>query len=169
MHKIFVSLILLFSTQFVVAMKLTSAAFTDKSELPSKYTCDGGSISPPIQWEEVPSGTKSFVLIYDDPDTVSGTWDHWILYNIPATTTSISEAAKALPEGTQVGLNSWPKEGYGAPCPPHGTGTHRYIFHLYALNSSLNLPDKANRKQVSDAMKNNIIDKATLVGLYKRK
>ena len=169
MCKIFTFLILLFTTQIAMAMKLTSTSFIDGGELHTKYTCEGESISPPVEWTDVPAGTKSFVLIYDDPDAVSGTWVHWILYNLPATTTYIQENVKILPKGTQVGLNSWPRLGYGAPCPPSGTGTHRYIFHLYALNTVLNLPDKATAKQVTSAMKDHIIEKVTLTGLYKKK
>jgi Raf kinase inhibitor-like YbhB/YbcL family protein len=152
-----------------MTMKLTSTSFIDGGELPTKYTCDGEGISPDIQWTDAPSGTKSFVLIYDDPDAVSGIWDHWVLYNLPATTSSIPENAKTFPAGTQSGLNSWPKLGHGAACPPPGTGTHRYIFHLYALNAVLDLPNKANSTQITTAMKEHVLEKATLTGLYKRK
>ena len=109
-------------------MKITSRSFIDGRNLSSKYTCDGESISPPITWEEIPSNTKSFVLIYDDPDAPNGTWDHWVLYNLPPNTSSLPENAISLPSEVKIGLNSWNKAEYGAPCPP--SGTHRYIFHL---------------------------------------
>ena len=150
-----------------MTMKITSSAFSDGDELPEKYTCDGEGVSPPIQWEGVPAGTKSFVIIYDDPDASSGIWDHWVLYNLPATASSLPENMHELPQGTQTGLNSWPDSGYGAPCPP--SGEHHYIFHLYALDTMLNLPDKATSKQVREAMKEYILEEATLTGIYKRK
>ncbi|MBU0744273.1 MAG: YbhB/YbcL family Raf kinase inhibitor-like protein [Gammaproteobacteria bacterium] len=149
-----------------MAMKLISTAFIDGGKLPSKYTCDGTSISPPIGWEDTPANTKSFALIYDDPDATTGTWDHWVLYNIPPTTKSLPENASHLPTGTQVGLNSWPNANYGAPCPPYGE--HRYIFHLYALDTELNLSGKVTSDKLRQAMQNHILATATLTGLYQR-
>ncbi len=150
----------------IMAMKLTSTSFNDGEKLPAKYTCDGENISPQIEWHDAPSGTKSFVLIYDDPDAPVDTWDHWVLYNLPATTTSIPENVKTLPSGTKIGLNSWAKPVYGGPCPP--SGEHRYIVHLYALDTALDL-QKATSKQIYAAMEGSILEKATLTGLYKRK
>jgi Raf kinase inhibitor-like YbhB/YbcL family protein len=146
-------------------MKLISS-FKDGDKLPSKYTCDGDGISPEIHWEEAPPETKSFVLIYDDPDASAGIWDHWVLYNLPPTTTSIPEDARSLPEGTQLGLNSWGKPGYGRACP--SSGEHHYIFHLYALDTVLNLPSKATSKQIREAMQGYIIEEATLTAVYTR-
>ena len=147
-------------------MKLTSTAFIDGGNLPSKYTCDGASISPPIQWQNAPANTKSFALIYDDPDAPAGTWDHWILYNLPPTTNFLPEGATSLPEGTKVGFNSWPNAEYGAPCPP--SGTHRYIFHLYALDTALNLSGKVTSNILRQAMEKHILATTTLMGLYQR-
>jgi Raf kinase inhibitor-like YbhB/YbcL family protein len=158
-------LILLIS-QESYAMKITSSAFTDGSVLPSKYTCDGDSISPPIQWQDIPANTKSLALIYDDPDAPSGTWTHWVLYNLPPTTNSLAENATALPGGTQVGLNSWPNQNYGAPCPP--SGEHRYIFHLYALDTILKLSGKVTAEKLRQEMQGHVIDSATLMGRYRR-
>lgn len=148
-------------------MKLTSVAFVEGGNLPSKYTCEGESISPPVAWQDAPANTKSFALIYDDPDAPAGTWDHWVLYNLPPTTNSLPENATALPKGTMVGLNSWPKLGYGAPCPP--SGSHRYIFHLYALDTVLSLPGEVTSEKLRQAMKNHILATTTLMGQYQRK
>jgi Raf kinase inhibitor-like YbhB/YbcL family protein len=147
-------------------MELTSSAFDDGGVLPVKYTCDGKSISPPIQWQNVPANTKSFALIYDDPDAPSGTWVHWILYNLPATTTSLEENISTLPPGTKAGLNSSPQEKYGAPCPPFGE--HRYIFHLYALDAMLDLPNTATSDTLQQTMQGHILANATLMGRYQR-
>ncbi|MDR1057631.1 MAG: YbhB/YbcL family Raf kinase inhibitor-like protein [Coxiellaceae bacterium] len=147
-------------------MKITSTAFTEKGKIPSKYTCDGLNISPPIAWEGTPTNTKSFALIYDDPDAPLGTWDHWILYNLPPTTNSLPENATSLPPGTKIGLNSWPKAEYGGPCPP--SGEHRYIFHLYALDTILNLSGKVTSTILRQAMEKHILAEATITGLYRR-
>ena len=147
-------------------MKLTSTTFTDNSKLPIKYTCDGESLSPPIAWEDAPPNTKSFALIYDDPDAPGGTWDHWILYNLPPSTNSLPENATNLPEETKVGLNSWPNPEYGAPCPP--SGEHRYIFHLYALDNTLELSEPVTSDKLREAMEGHILAKETLTGLYQR-
>lgn len=155
-----------FTIKHIVQMKLTSTAFEDGGILPAKYTCDGESISPQIAWYDAPADTKSFVLIYDDPDAPNGTWVHWVLYNLPSTATSLAENEKNLPKGTKVGLNSWPRLGYGAPCPP--AGEHRYIVHLYALDLVLDLPEQASFNQIHSAMAGHILEKATLTGRYKR-
>lgn len=165
--KSFVFLLLLLITQGAIAMKLTSTAFVEGGNLPSKYTCDGDNISPPIAWQDAPASTKSFALIYDDPDAPVGTWDHWVLYNLPPTTNFLPENATVLPAGTKVGLNSWPNAEYGGPCPP--AGTHRYIFHLYALDAMLNLSGKVTSSILRQAMEKHILATATLTGLYQRK
>lgn len=147
-------------------MQLTSSAFTDGGNLPAKYTCDGQSISPPIQWQNAPTNTKSFAIIYDDPDAPAGTWIHWVLYNLPVTTSSLAENITSLPPGTKVGLNTSAQTQYDAPCPP--SGTHRYIFHLYALDIILKLPENITSEQLKTAMQNHILATATLTGLYRR-
>jgi Raf kinase inhibitor-like YbhB/YbcL family protein len=147
-------------------MKIISDAFENGKLIPSKYTCDGSDISPSISWDSVPDSTKSFVLIVDDPDAPHGTWDHWILFNIPNTVRKLPENISALPEGTREGKNSWDKIGYGGPCPP--SGVHRYFFKLYALDSFLILNNGANKTEIMDAMKNHIIGEASLLGKYER-
>jgi Raf kinase inhibitor-like YbhB/YbcL family protein len=150
--------------QGAYAMKLTSSAFTNGGVLPALYTCTGKSISPPLEWQEVPAKTKSLALIYDDPDAPSGTWTHWVLYNLPPTTNSLEENVSILPAGTKVGANSWPQTKYGAPCPP--SGEHRYIFHLYALDTMLDLSGIVTSEKLRQAMQGHILETATLMGRY---
>ncbi|CAL7959460.1 conserved hypothetical protein [Gammaproteobacteria bacterium] len=147
-------------------MKLTSSAFTNGSTLPTLYTCNGKSISPPIQWQDAPIKTKSFALIFDDPDASSGTWIHWVLYNLPPKTNSLKENVTTLPPETKVGTNSWPQTKYGAPCPP--SGEHRYIFNLYALDTMLDLSGTVTGEELRKAMQGHILETATLMGRYTR-
>lgn len=150
--------------------KITSTAFKEGEFIPSKYTCDGENISPPLSWSDLPSGTKSLALINDDPDAPVGDWVHWIIYNIPPDTKELIEAAsnkKNLPKGSLEGLNDWNRIGYGGPCPP--TGVHRYFFKLYALDCVLSLKQGATKKQLLDAMKGHILALAQLIGKYQRK
>ena len=121
-----------------VILKLVSPAFAEGGAIPKKYTCEGEDISPPLAWTGVPQGTKSLVLIVDDPDAPDPkapkmTWVHWVLYNLPPSSTGLAEGVtiKALPAGTQVGLSDWKRASYGGPCPP--IGRHRYFHELYAL------------------------------------
>ena len=144
-------------------MKITSPAFENNGNIPSKYTCDGKNVSPPLIFSEISENAKSLVLISDDPDAPVGTWDHWIVFNIPPSTKEITKGTE--PKGT-AGKNSWGRTGYGGPCPP--SGTHRYFFKLYALDTTLDLPAGSTKKQIEEAMQNNILVKAELIGLYKR-
>ena len=144
-------------------MKLSSPAFQHNGAIPSEFTCDGSGVSPPLTISDVPKNTKSLVLISDDPDAPVGTWDHWVSFNIPPSTTQIPKGTE--PKGV-AGKNSWGKEGYGGPCPP--SGTHRYLFKLYALDIGLNLPPGSAKKDIEIAMKGHIIEKTELTGLYKR-
>ncbi|HEY8106290.1 MAG TPA: YbhB/YbcL family Raf kinase inhibitor-like protein, partial [Gemmatimonadales bacterium] len=125
-----------------MTLSLRSTAFPPGGEIPKEYTCDGEDVSPPLAWSGAPPGTKSFVLIVDDPDAPDPkapktTWVHWVLYDIPASATALPKAAttKSLPAGTREGLNDWKRTGYGGPCPP--IGRHRYFHKLYALDASL--------------------------------
>lgn len=147
----------------VVNMKLVSSAFQHNSMMPSEFTCDGSDSSPPLSITDVPANAKSLVLIVDDPDAPVGTWDHWVVFNIPQSTKQIPQDTE--PNGVS-GKNSWGKTGYGGPCPP--SGTHRYFFKLYALDTILNLAQGATKKQIEAAMQKHILAKAELVGLYKR-
>jgi Raf kinase inhibitor-like YbhB/YbcL family protein len=144
-------------------MKLTSPAFEHKGAIPSEYTCDGADTSPELNMADVPSSTKSFALINDDPDAPVGTWDHWIVFNIPPSVTKIEKGKE--PRGV-AGKNSWGRTGYGGPCPP--SGMHRYFFKLYALEKELDLPEGSSKKEIEKAMEGHILAQAELTGNYKR-
>lgn len=146
-------------------MSITSSAFEGNTTIPEMYTCEGDDSSPPLAFNAVPAEAESLVLIMDDPDAPSGTWVHWVLFDIPATT----EELKAGQEEGLSGANSWDKTGYGGPCPPPGDGPHRYFFKLYALDvATLGLDEKASKSDVETAMEDHIIATAELVGLYER-
>ena len=145
-------------------MKITSTAFENTQLIPPQYTCDGKNINPPLEFSEIPDGTRSFVLIVDDPDAPSGTWVHWVLYNLPVDSNKIQEDSK--PAGIQ-GKNSFGNFSYGGPCPP--SGTHRYFFKLYALDTILSTMDHPDKTMIETAMKNHILAQAELIGLYRRK
>ncbi len=141
---------------------ITSPAFENKKLIPRKYTCDGEDVSPPLRIEGVPDGTKSLVLIVDDPDAPMGTWDHWIVWNIDPT--------KRIEENTVPGvegLNSFRKHSYGGPCPP--SGTHRYYFKVYSLDTKLALNADSKKRDVENAMKGHMLANGELVGLYSRR
>lgn len=152
-----------------MALTLKSPAYEEKGMIPSKYTCDGANISPPLQWSNAPDNTKSFAIIFDDPDAPAGTWVHWVLYNIPSNIHEIEEdvpAQKTLDNGATHGINDFKKLSYGGPCPPGGT--HRYFMKLYALDTQLDLKPGATKKQLLDTMEGHIIEKAELMAKYKR-
>jgi len=155
-------------------MKLTSPSFKNQEVISKKFTCDGKNISPALEWSGVPKGAKSFVLVVDDPDAPDPNnpkivWVHWVLYNIPATVTSLRGGVKDkdLPDGTLQGLNDWKRTGYGGPCPP--IGQHRYFFKLYALNIILSDLNHPTTEILERAMEGHILGKAELIGLYQRK
>ncbi|MBF0505856.1 MAG: YbhB/YbcL family Raf kinase inhibitor-like protein [Nitrospirae bacterium] len=145
-------------------LKISSTAFPDNGNIPSKYTCDGTDINPPLFIENVPQEAKSLVLIVDDPDAPMGTWVHWVVWNISPRTKEIKE--NDSPQGASFGLNDFRKKSYGGPCPP--SGTHRYFFKLYALDTALDLPAGAKKGDVEKAMKGHIISQTQTIGLYKR-
>ncbi len=147
---------------------LKSPSFSQEAMIPSKYTCEGKDISPPLSWENAPSSTKSFVLICDDPDAPR-LWTHWLVYNIPASTLVFHEnrpTIEKLPDGSLQGTNSFGNYGYGGPCPP--SGTHRYFFKLFALDSTLDLQSGASQQDVEEAMEGHVLAKTELMGLYKK-
>lgn len=148
---------------------LIESIFKSQQPIPSKYTCDGENISPPLKFSEVPSGAKSLVLIVDDPDAPKGTFDHWIVWNLPPDIKELTENAPELsrlsPPPLQ-GLNHYAKSYYSGPCPPNGT--HRYYFKLYALDSVLTLPEGSPKKIVEEAMKGHILSQTELMGTYER-
>lgn len=161
----------LYAKEETMSLILKSAAFVHKGEIPSKYTCQGRDIAPPLEWDGVPENTRSLVLIVDDPDAPDPkapkmTWVHWVVYNIPPDTSGLPEGATSgdLPPGSKDGLNDWKRTGYGGPCPP--IGRHRYFHKLYALDTVLEGMDKPTKAEVEAAMKGHIIAQAELVGTY---
>ncbi len=151
-------------------IKVTSSAFQDGGMIPAKYTCDGQDVSPPLEWQEVPEGSKSLALINDDPDAPMGTWVHWVMYDIPLETGELPENVplnKVLPSGAKQGITDFRRIGYGGPCPP--SGTHRYFFKIYALDMVPDLDAGATKKQLLEAMEGHIIAEGQLVGKYKRR
>lgn len=155
--------------QTMTALAVTSTVFEHNQSIPTKYTCDGEDISPPLRWEGAPEHTKSFVLICDDPDAPMDTWVHWVVFNIPATVTSFAEGVDPTTHGASIGQNSWgtKKQGYGGPCPP--SGTHRYFFKFYALDiEKLDLGAAATKQDVEQAMEGHIIAQGELMGTYAR-
>lgn len=145
-------------------MKLTTV-FANNESIPSKYTCDGEDATPELTISDVPKDAKSLVLIVDDPDAPMGTWVHWLIYNLPVSTTKIN--AKNLPQEAKQGMTDFGRVGWGGPCPP--SGTHRYFFKLYAIDKALDLPVGVTKSQLEQAIKDHIIEKTELIGLYKRK
>lgn len=146
------------------ALRLSSPAFNAFQSIPVEYTCEGSDSSPALSWTNIPAGTRSYVLMLDDPDAPGGLWNHWIVFNLPAATIDLSENLQTLPSGAQIGTNSWGRQVYNGPCPP--TGKHRYVFTLYALDSFLTIPAGSSRKQVLDALDPVLLAKATLVGVF---
>ena len=156
-------------------MKLTSSAFSHQTAIPLRYTCDGENVSPPLEWSGVPitGNAGSLVLIMDDPDAPGGTWDHWVIFNLPPNLTALLEGVKQFPAGTKLGKNSWGRLDYGGPCPPDKQ--HRYFFKLFALSHRLDLPTGDTKQQILEHMKkcrtetwSCVQAEATLIGLYAR-
>ena len=150
-------------------MKLFSPAFREGETIPTKYTCDGQDTSPPLEWEDVPRTAKSLALIVDDPDAPSGLFVHWVLFDVPATENGLTEGVgiggPKAGGGTQ-GKNGFGKVAYGGPCPPGGT--HRYYFHLYAVDTTLGLKPGANRQDVDAALRGHIVGETQMMGRYTR-
>ena len=153
-------------------MNITSTAFTANGSIPTKYTCEGSDVAPPLAWSGVPANAKSLVLLVDDPDAPDPaapklTWVHWVLYDIPASAKGLDEGAKTLPSGTREGLNDWKRTGYGGPCPP--IGRHRYFHKLYALDIALGDLGRPNKAKLEAAMKGHVVGEAQLIGTYQKK
>ena len=156
-----------------MALELTSSAFVQGGEIPARYTCEGEDVSPPLSCTGVPEGTRSLVLIVDDPDAPDPkapkmTWVHWVLFNLPPDFKELPEAASndALPAGTRVGRNDWKRRDYGGPCPT--IGRHRYFHKLYALDTALDL-DAPTKAEVERAMQGHVLSQAELVGTYEQR
>lgn len=154
---------------------IASHAFQPQGDIPTKYTCEGQDISPPISWSNVPKEAKSLSLIVDDPDARDPddpkmkNYVHWVLYNIPITANGLKGGIteKELPEGTVQGKNDWGKTGYGGPCPP--SGKHRYYFKLYALDTVLPNLHEPTKAALEKAMSGHILSETQLMGTYQKK
>jgi len=144
-------------------MRLSSSAFENDGTIPATYTCDGESVSPPLAIGDVPAGAKSFVLLMEDPDALSFTWDHWIIFNMPPSITEIPQGTQ--PEGI-AGNNTRGQPTYIGPCPPDRE--HRYIFTVFALDTMLGLPEGVAKPAVQKAMQGHVIAQAELIGRYNR-
>lgn len=145
------------------SMKITSPAFADQEKIPPKYACEGGDLSPPLQFDGIPAKAKSLAIIVDDPDAPMGNFDHWIVWNLPPTTRELKEGAPVAHQGT----NSFGATHYRGPCPPRGK-QHHYYFKLYALDTMLDLEAGSTKGALEAAMKGHILRKAELVGTYQR-
>ena len=148
-----------------MTLSLSSKAFAPGQSIPPKYSCVGRNLSPDLAWTGAPAATKSFALIADDPDAPMGTWVHWIVFNIPAMTTGVPEAAQ-FSDGSVLGKNSSRHLGYDGPCPP--SGTHRYFFKLYALDTMLTLSASASKDQLLKAMQGHILTQGELMGTFSK-
>jgi Raf kinase inhibitor-like YbhB/YbcL family protein len=152
-----------------MTISVSSSAFEALQAIPARYTCDGGDISPPLAWRGLPEHTRSIALIVDDPDAPAGDWVHWVCYDIPPTVAGLAEnmpRADSLPVGGRQGVNDFKRKGYGGPCPP--SGTHRYVFKVYALDRVLELGPGKSKKQLLSAMQGHILAQGELVGTYAR-
>jgi Raf kinase inhibitor-like YbhB/YbcL family protein len=152
------------ATEATMSLTLTSDAFANGQSIPAKYSCVGKNISPALAWNEPPAGTQSFALIVDDPDAPAGTWVHWVLFNIPVSRLSLDESMDT--SAMSAGRNSSGKMSYDGPCPP--SGTHRYFFKLYALDSTLSLSPGATKEQLLAAMKGHILAQGELMGTFSK-
>jgi hypothetical protein len=156
-----------------MALEISSPVFENGGAIPARFTCEGQDTSPPLEWRGAPPGTKSLVLIVDDPDAPDPaaprmTWVHWVLANLPPDTAGLAEAIApgSLPAGTVEGVNAWKRTRYGGPCPP--IGRHRYFHKLYALDRDLAGLKHPTKAQVEAAMHGNVLAQAELVGTYQK-
>jgi len=153
-----------------MSLTIESSAFGPAGAIPTKYTCEGQDVSPPLAWRDAPPGTKSFALLVDDPDAPDPkaprtTWVHWVLYDLPPTADRLPEGGPP-PAGTRAGLNDWKRTGYGGPCPP--VGRHRYFHKLYALDTTLGDLRTPTKASVEQAMRGHVLASAELIGTYEK-
>ena len=152
-------------------MQLRSSAFDDGAAIPRRFTCEGGDVSPPLNWSDPPAATRSFVVLCDDPDAPAGTWHHWAAYDIPAERTGLPEdaARHGGKEGFMQALNDFGRSGYGGPCPPRRHGPHHYHFQLLALSTDhLQVRKNPPHRDVEREARRHLLAEAVLVGLYER-
>ena len=151
-----------------MALQVSSPAFEHGSPIPRKYTCDGENVSPPIDWHDVPDESKSLAVICDDPDAPSGTFTHWVLYNIPSSMRRLEEHRGDHPSSGTLGVNSFGTHAFGGPCPPHKDRAHHYHFHVYALDVESLGPAGLSKEDALQKMRGHIMAEGELVGVYKR-
>jgi Raf kinase inhibitor-like YbhB/YbcL family protein len=154
-----------------MTMTLTSDAFGDRQPIPRRYTCDGDGVSPALTWSAGPVNTAAYALIVDDPDAPSGVFTHWVLYDLPPDVRMLPSGVsrgEQLAQGGKNGKNSFGQLGYGAPCPPHGGGPHRYRFTVYALHVALGRPAGLSKDETLAAMRGHALDTGQLIGTYER-
>jgi Raf kinase inhibitor-like YbhB/YbcL family protein len=142
-------------------LTLTSPCFDDKERIPKKHAYDEGNVSPCLEISNIPKGTVSFALLVEDPDAFRGNWIHWMMWNIPPVK-QIEQ--NKIPKGAVEGMNDFREKGYGGPCSPFGT--HRYVFKLFALDTELNLPESATKRDLEKAISKHIIGQTELIGTY---
>ena len=167
-----VSYIRIFSLDGEKAMSLTlsSSSFSNGGDIAKKFTCEGADISPQLSWTNPPAATRSFALVVDDPDAPVGNWNHWTLWNLPASARGLPEDMSKearLPDGSQQGLNDFRKTGYNGPCPPAGK-PHRYYFKLFALDAKFDLKPRVGKPELEAAIKGHILAQAELMGRFSR-
>jgi Raf kinase inhibitor-like YbhB/YbcL family protein len=150
----------IFNMNAASSFSVATSAFQTGGDIPAKFTCNGANVNPELKINGVPNGAKSLVLIVDDPDAPRGLFTHWILWNIDPKTTDIGE--NSVPTGGVQGTNDFGKRNYGGPCPP--SGTHRYFFKIFALDSKLDLKPSSGRAELDGAMKGHVLAKAELIG-----
>ena len=147
-----------------MALRVSSPAFADGAAIPRKYTCDGQNVAPPLELSGVPNGSKSIAVICEDPGAPSGTFTHWVLYDVPASKHTIAERALA----GKAGMNDFGDTGFGGPCPPKKDGAHHYHFHVYALDTTSLGPPGLSKHDALAAMEGHVLDEGELIGTYKR-
>ncbi len=153
-----------------MSLTISSPSFPSGGDIPKKFTCDGADVSPQLTWTDPPAGTKSLAVLVDDPDAPVGNWNHWALWNLPATARGLAEGVSkeaSLSDGSQQGKNDFRRTGYNGPCPPPGK-PHRYYFKLFALDTNLDLKSGATKREIDSAMKGHILAQAEWMGRYGR-
>ena len=151
------------------SLRVRSASFSDGGSIPRDFTCDGANLSPQLEWQSAPAGTKSLAIVMDDPDAPID-FTHWLVYNIPPGVRELAEGASqqgAMPHGSAEGMNNFGRSGYGGPCPPYGN-SHHYVFRVYALDRVLDLSAGATRKQVDAAMRGHVVAQGQIIRIYQR-
>lgn len=154
-----------------MSLDVTSPAFQPGQPIPTRYTCDGQNVSPPLRWSGVPDSAVTLAVVAEDPDAPHGTWVHWVLYGLDSRRTGLPEGVpprEAVLDGALQGRNDFKDIGYGGPCPPAGQ-RHRYFFHVYALDERPDLGAAATKADLLDAMKGHVLAEGELMGTYRRK